>query len=60
MKTSANTAAAAQTGAVKRVITTTDDSVAARKQKVVSKQVSTGKPSEESLHVSPLVDSFTR
>lgn len=37
MKTSTNTAAAAQIGAVKRRITTTDDSVAARKQKVARK-----------------------
>lgn len=36
MKTSTNTAAAAQIGAVKRIITTTD-SVAARKQKVARK-----------------------
>lgn len=37
MRTSTNTAAAAQIGAVKRIITTTDDSVAARKQKVARK-----------------------
>lgn len=53
MKTSTNTAAAAQIGAVKRMVTTADDSTAMKKQEVGSKL-------RDAICISPLLDSFAR